>query len=105
DPLVAEATRSLAVAYTETGQSARAAAEFERIADTPTETAELRREGVARAADLYQKANDRGGAIRTYTKFVERFPAPLDPAMEARQKLADMAAEPHHPQEMQALRA
>ena len=95
DPLNAEATRSLAVAYTETGQAARAAAEFERIADTPTETVELRREALTRAADLYQKANDRGGAIRSYTKFVERFPAPLDPAMEARQKLVDMAAATH----------
>jgi cellulose synthase operon protein C len=93
DPLVAEATRSLAVAYTETGQSARAAAEFERIADTPTETAELRREALSRSAELYQKSNDRTGAIRCYTKFVERFSAPLDPAMEARQRLADMAAQ------------
>ena len=95
DPLVAEATRSLAVAYTETGQSARAAAEFERIADTPTESAELRREALSRAADLYRKSNDRAGTVRTYTKFVERFPTPLDPAMEARQRLADMASESH----------
>jgi TolA-binding protein len=91
DPLVAEATRSLAVAYVETGQGARAAGEFERIADTPTETPELRREALWRSAELYQKVGDRSGAARAYEKFVERFPVPLDPAIEARQRLVDIA--------------
>jgi len=99
DPLVVEATRSLAVAYTETGQGARAAGEFERIADTPTETPELRREALWRSAELYQKAGDRSGAVRSYTKFVDRFSAPLDPAIEARQRLADIAAGGHDLQE------
>jgi TolA-binding protein len=92
DPLAVEATRSLAVAYVETGQGARAAGEFERIADTPTETPELRREALWRSAELYQKVGDRGGAARTYEKFVQRFSVPLDPAIEARQRLADLAA-------------
>ncbi len=92
DPLVVEATRSLAVAYVETGQGARAAGEFERIADTPTESVELRREALWRSAEIYQKVGDTGGATRAYSKFVERFPVPLDPAIEARQHLADMAA-------------
>lgn len=92
DPLVVEATRSLAVAYVETGQGARAAGELERIADTPTETVELRREALWRSAELYQKVGDRSGAVRSYTKFAERFSVPLDPAIEARQRLADIAA-------------
>ena len=92
DPLVVDATRNLAVAYVETGQGARAAAEFERIADTPTETPDLRREALWRSAEMYQKVGDSAGASRSYGKFVERFPAPLDPAIEARQRLADMAA-------------
>jgi TolA-binding protein len=92
DPLVGEATRSLAVAYVETGQGARAAAEFERIADTPTEPAALRREALWRSAETYQKLGDTGGASRAYRKYVERFPDPLDPPIEARQRLADMAA-------------
>lgn len=92
DPLVVEATRSLAVAYVETGQGARAAGEFERIADTPTETIELRREALWRSAELYQKVGDRSGATRAYEKFVQRFSVPLDPAIEARQRLADIAA-------------
>ena len=92
DPLVVDATRNLAVAYVETGQGARAAGELERIADTPTETVELRREALWRSAETYEKVGDTAGAARTYSKFVERFPAPLDPAIEARQRLADMAA-------------
>jgi tetratricopeptide (TPR) repeat protein len=92
DPLAVEATRSLAVAYVETGQGARAAAEFERIADTPTEPQALRREALWRSAETYQKLGDTGGASRAYRKYVERFPDPLDPPIEARQRLADMAA-------------
>lgn len=91
DPLVADATRNLAVAYVETGQSGRAATELERIADGSGETPEFRREALWRAAELYQKASEPAGAQRSYEKFVTRFPAPLDPAMEARQRLADMA--------------
>jgi cellulose synthase operon protein C len=92
DPLAADATRNLAVAYVETGQSGRAAMELERISDTASEAPEFRREALWRSAELYQKANDRSGAVRAYEKFVQRFPAPLDPAVEARQKLADMGS-------------
>jgi len=91
DPLVADATRNLAVAYVETGQSGRAATELERIADGSAETAEFRREALWRSAELYQKANQPANAQRSYEKFVTRFPVPLDPAIEARQRLADMA--------------
>ena len=95
DPLVVDATRNLAVAYSETGQSGRAATELERIADGTAETPEVRREALWRSAELYQKANDTTGARRSYEKFVGRFPVPLDPAMEGRQRLADMANTAH----------
>jgi TolA-binding protein len=95
DPLVAEATRSLAVAYTETQQPGRAAVEFERIADGANDTAEVKREALWRSAELYQKAKDPAAAQRSLEKFIERFPTPLDPAIEARQRLADMAGEAH----------
>jgi TolA-binding protein len=92
DPLVVDATRNLAVAYVETGQGARAAGEFERIADTSTEAPDVRREALWRSAEMYQKVGDSAGATRAYRKFVERFPMPLDPAIEARQHLADISA-------------
>jgi TolA-binding protein len=91
DTLVPEATRSLAVAYIETKQHGKAAVELERIADGTDDPVEFRREALWRAADLYAKAGDTAGSRRGYEKFITRFPAPLDPAIDARQKLADMA--------------
>jgi TolA-binding protein len=91
DSLVPEATRTLAVAYMETKQPGKAAVELERMADGTDEPLEFRREALWRASDLYLKAGDAPAARRGYEKFITRFPAPLDPAIEARQKLADMA--------------
>ncbi len=99
DPLAAEATRSLAIAYTETQQPERAAAEFERIAEAPPPAVDagdgatdVRREALWRAGELYEKANDAAGAARIYEKYVRRYPQSFDRTLEARQHLADQAA-------------
>lgn len=89
--LVPEATRSLAVAYLETGRGAEAAGEFERIGAREAEPAEVRREALWQAATLYEQADSPSNAARVYTTYIKQFPAPLDPAQNARQKLADMA--------------
>lgn len=89
--LVPEATRSLAVAYLETGRGSQAAAEFERVAARAEEPAEVRRAALWQAAELYEKAASPTNAARIYANYVNQYPSPLDPAMDARQKLADMA--------------
>jgi cellulose synthase operon protein C len=89
--LVPEATRSLAVAYLETGRATQAAAELERIAARPQEAADVRRSALWQAAELYDKSASPTNAARLYASYVQQYPSPLDPAMEARQKLADMA--------------
>lgn len=89
--LVPEATRTLAVAYLETGRSTQAAAELERIAARAGEDAEVRRAALWQAAELYEKSASPTNAARLYTSYVKQYPTPLDPALEARQKLADMA--------------
>lgn len=89
--LAPEVTRSLAVAYLETGRSVEAAAEFERIAARQDEPADVRRAALWQAAELYEKSASPTNAARTYASYVKQFPAPLDAAMDARQKLADMA--------------
>jgi TolA-binding protein len=89
--LVPEATRSLAVAYLETGRGSQAAAEFERVAARTEEPAEVRRAALWQAAELYDKAASPTNAARIYANYVKLYPSPLDPAMDARQKLADMA--------------
>jgi TolA-binding protein len=89
--LVPEATRSLAVAYLESGRGGDAAVEFERVAARAEEPVDIRREALWQAATLYEKAGSQANAARTYASYVKQFPSPLDPAQNARQKLADMA--------------
>lgn len=86
-----EVTRSLALAYLESGRAGESAGEFERIAARTSETAEVRRAALWQAAELYEQAQQPANAIRAYSAYVQQFPLPLDPAMDARQKLADAA--------------
>jgi cellulose synthase operon protein C len=89
--LMPEVTRSLAVAYLETGRSGEAAAEFERIAGRAAESADVRRAALWQSAELYEKSGSPTQAQRVYAAYVKQFPTPMTPAIEARQKLADMA--------------
>lgn len=89
--LVPDATRSLAVAYLETGRGSQAAAELERVAARAEEPAEVRRAALWQAAELYEKSASPTNAGRLYASYVQQYPSPLDSAMDARQKLADMA--------------
>jgi tetratricopeptide (TPR) repeat protein len=89
--LVPDATRSLAVAYLELGRGTQAAAELERVASRAEEPVEVRRAALWQAAELYDKAGSPTNAGRLYASYVKQYPSPLDAAMDARQKLADMA--------------
>jgi cellulose synthase operon protein C len=89
--LMPDVTRNLAVAYLETGRSTQAAGEFERIAARTEETLDVRRAALWQAAELYEKSASPTNAARLYASYVQQYPMPLDPAMDARQKLADMA--------------
>jgi hypothetical protein len=80
------------VAYVETGQSLRAAGEFERIADTD-EDDDVRQEALWRAAELYRTGDDDFAAANVLARYVERYPAPFAQAVEARQQLAELAVE------------
>ncbi len=91
-PLQPDVTRKLAVAYSESNHPGEAAAEFEQIAQTPTESPELQREATLQAADLYDKAGNPTKSRAMLEAFVKRFPQPLNPAMEARNKLSLIAA-------------
>jgi hypothetical protein len=86
-----EVTRSLAVAYSETGRAAQAAAEFEKMAASTKETADDRRAALLQAATLYEKSKATTDMTRVYTAYVKQYPRPLEAAQEARQKIADLA--------------
>jgi tetratricopeptide (TPR) repeat protein len=90
-PLQEDVTRKLAVAYSESKQPGQAAVEFERIAQAPSETPEVQREATLQAADLYDKAGNSAKSKAMLEAFVKHFPQPLNPAMEARNKLTAIA--------------
>jgi tetratricopeptide (TPR) repeat protein len=83
--------RNLAVAYSESGRHHEAAVEFERVADDGAEEAALRRSALLQAAELYERSADLPAVARVWERFVERHPVPLDEAMAARLKLADIS--------------
>jgi hypothetical protein len=89
--LQAEVTRKLAVAYLEGGRPRDAAAEFDRIADTRSEPEDVRRAARWQAAELHASAGDVAAARRAYAAYVQEFPMPVAPAIEARHELAVLA--------------
>jgi TolA-binding protein len=92
-PLQEDVTRKLAVAYTESNHPGQAALEFERIAQAPAEAPEVQREATLQAAELYDKAGNTAKSRAMLEAFVKHFPQPLNPAMEARNKLSALAGD------------
>jgi outer membrane protein assembly factor BamD (BamD/ComL family) len=91
-PLQGEVGNKLAVTYTEQGKWALAAAEFERMAATTTKGAQFARDAQWQAADFYDKAGKRDAAAKAYERYVRQNPEPLEAAIEARYRLAKIAA-------------
>ncbi len=95
NPLQAEVAPKLALAYLELGRSTQAAAEFERVA-AQTQDPTLARGATWQAAELHQKAAEKATpksaplatAIRAYERYLQQYPQPLEPAVEARWRLA-----------------
>ena len=81
----------LAVAYIEKGQWAGAAAELERLA-AANKDPKVARDALWQAAEYYDKAGSRGAAAKAYERYLAQNPQPLEPAIEARFRLA-----PHRP--------
>jgi len=91
-----DVTAKLAVALKEDGRAAEAAGEYERIAATDASIAggaEVQRAALWQAAELYASASQPANEARLYELIVSRFPAPPAEALEARHKLAGLAAE------------
>lgn len=82
-----EVTKKVAYVYKEAGKLGLAAAEYERI-ESEAEDEEVRRGALLIAADLYQQVGDSAGAIKVYGRYLQQFPQPLEPAVEARHRLA-----------------
>lgn len=89
-PLQAEVPSKLAVCYLESGQTLKAAGEFEALSATGKDIA-YTREASWQAAELYAKAGQEGKAAAAYERYVRRYPKPLEPAVEARYRLAEIS--------------
>ena len=80
----------LAAAYLEQGQWAQAAAEFERLAAAAKEPQQARA-ALWQAAELHEKAGTRAPAAKAYQRYLDKYPEPLESAIEARWRLARIA--------------
>jgi tetratricopeptide (TPR) repeat protein len=88
--LLPDVDKKLAVVYENSGKLKEAATVLQRIAARGTETAETKRDAAWLAVTLLEKAKDPRLAAE-FEAYVKAHPQPLDRAMEARQKLADLA--------------
>ena len=84
-------TQKLAVTYLESGRGAEAAQEFERIAEAPASSDEIRREALWKAAGLYEKSGTTASEKRVLENIVTRYPDPLAESIEARYRLLEIA--------------
>lgn len=87
-----EITTKLAYVYQESGKAGAAAKEYERIADDGTDPG-LKKEALGKAAELYVQARDLPAAITVYRRFIKAYPDPVEPALEAYNKLAQLYKE------------
>ena len=84
-----EATKQMALVYREEGNATAAAGEYERVAKEADDPA-LRREALLQAGELYEGAKATDRALAVYLDYVEKFPEPLEGAVETRFKVAKL---------------
>ncbi|MDQ6640091.1 MAG: tetratricopeptide repeat protein, partial [Pseudomonadota bacterium] len=97
-----EVSKKLAVAYLEKGQSANAAAEFERLA-LANKDPKVARDSFWQAAELYEKANAKPQAAKAYERYLALNPPSLESAVEVRWRLAQIARDTGNPTRETAL--
>jgi len=91
-PLQNDVASKLAVAYSEKGSWAQAAGEYETLAGTSKDP-QVARAGLWQAAELYEKGGARAPALRAYERYAKQYPQPLEPALEARWRVARIERE------------
>ncbi|MFO0689626.1 MAG: tetratricopeptide repeat protein [Myxococcota bacterium] len=89
-----EATRQVAFVYRKTGNSGKAAEEYERVAREATDPA-LRAESLLVAGEMYEEAQAPGKALAAYRAYVSEFTTPIEPAVVTRFKMAELYLETH----------
>jgi cellulose synthase operon protein C len=90
--LQADVGNKLSLVYLEKGQWTNAATEFERLAASHSDPA-IARSALWQAAELHQKSGARPTANKTYERYLNLYPKPLETALEARYRMAQIAKE------------
>jgi tetratricopeptide (TPR) repeat protein len=91
NPLNASIPEKLALIYSETGQSGRAAHEMEILARNNRANKKYSADLLWQAGTYYEKAKMDKDAQRVFTQYVRENPLPLERAEEGRNKLAEYA--------------
>ncbi|MGB5630616.1 MAG: tetratricopeptide repeat protein [Woeseiaceae bacterium] len=86
-----DVTQKLAVTYLGSGMAAKAAGEFERIANAPLSSEDTRREALWKAAELYEENGLISDEQRVLNDIVARYPNPIAESIEARARLLEIA--------------
>ena len=84
-----EATKQVAAVYRKQGQVSRAAEEYQRVA-REAEDSDLRREALLLAGELFEEGEVPERALSAYLEYVDKFPRPLELAVETRFKVAEL---------------
>ncbi|AXQ27655.1 hypothetical protein D0B54_02770 [Solimonas sp. K1W22B-7] len=89
--LEADVDKKLAVAYQKDKKPAQAAAAFRRISMRATESVDTRMEAAWLSATLFDEAKMPAETAQGYESYVRQFPRPLARAVDARQRLIELA--------------
>ena len=89
-PLLTDVDKKLAIAYVKDNKPFQAADAYRRIAARTTETTEVRQDAAWQAAKLFDDAGKLADATKAYEFYVGAFPLPLDRAVDARRRIADI---------------
>src|SRR4029079_5454390 len=88
-PLQHEVTKQIASVYQQSGQLARAAGEYDRVAGESQDPA-MRGEALLLSGNLYEQSKDAERALDVYARYVAQFPHPAETAVETRHKMAEL---------------
>ncbi len=89
-PLLTDVDKKLAIAYVKDNKPLQAADAYRRIAARTTEATEVRQDAAWQAARLFDGAGRLPDAVKAYEFYVATFPSPLDRAIDARRRIADI---------------
>lgn len=94
-PQLTDVDKKLALVYVKDNKPYQAADAYRRIAARVGETQEVRQDAAWQAAKLFDDAGKTDDAVKAYEYYVASFPTPLDPAIDARRRLADINQQRH----------